>query len=137
MRLIGVGAQKGATLVELMISVVIFAITIVAFIDVISQSRSMAKREELGFTAYNLAKNKIETLKSISFADLSTAAESLTVINNTGTPDPVGNYKRTTTVTTSYTGDSNLTQITVQVYYLIRGATNTSPLEMTTVIYNG
>jgi type II secretory pathway pseudopilin PulG len=120
-----------------MISVLVFSILIVALLDVFSKSQLMSKREESVYTAYSLAKNHIEMLKSISFSDLSVAEETLTAVDGTGEPEPSGLYRRTTDITTSYTGDADLTQITVEVYYTIRGALSDNPMEMTTVVYNG
>jgi prepilin-type N-terminal cleavage/methylation domain-containing protein len=137
MRLLGPKSQGGVTLIELMISVAIFAISIVALLDVFAQGQKMAYREEYAYTSFNIAKNRIETLKSISFSDLSASAETLTALGADGLPDPDGIYKRTTTVTPSYSGDANLTQVTVQVYYVFKGIVNTLPIQLSTVIYNG
>lgn len=132
-----VNGSRGATLLEVMISVMIFSILIIALFDVFTQSQQMSKREELAYTAYNLAKNHVETLKSISFDDLAIADESLTAIDDTGEPDPAGLYRRTTETSPSYSGDPALTEITVDVYYMVRGVLSANPMEMTTVVYDG
>jgi Tfp pilus assembly protein PilV len=130
-------SERGTTLLEVMASVMLFMIGIAAILSVILQSMSMAKRGEYAYTAYNMAKSRLETLKSMSFADLSSAAETDTRLDNDGVPDVDGDFRRSTAVTTSYTGDSNLASATVTVYYTFRGDESPSPMEMTTVIYNG
>ena len=129
--------SRGVTLVEIMASMLIFLVSFVATMNLIFSNKNMAKRAEYAYTAYHVAKNRVETLKSISFSDLSSSAETSTAVDGDGTADPDGNFRRTTTITTSYTGDANLTQAKVEVYYVLKGTQSPNPTEITTVIYNG
>lgn len=128
---------KGLTLIEVMIAVLLFALMIGALLSVCIQSAGAGRRGDLAYQAYNLAKNRVETVKALSFADISSAAESATVINEEGIPTAGGLFSRDTTVTTSYSGDANLVQVTVTVSYTHRGVTTPQPMKMTTVIFNG
>ena len=127
---------RGATLIELMGSVLVFMIGIAALIGVYLQSVTAARRADLFYISYNLAKNHVETLKTISFSNLSSAAEVSSPINQDGVPDLGGDFLRTTTVSTSYSGDANLTQVMVGIKYKMKGAWSVAPVELTTVIAN-
>ena len=128
---------KGVTLVEVMGSVLVFMIGISALMGVYLQSITASKRAENAYTAYNLAKNRLESLKYLSFGDLVSATETSTVINKDGVPDISGAYSRSTAVTINYTGDSSLTQVTVSISYAISGVQSSVPIQMTTVFFNG
>src|SRR5438094_795377 len=117
-----VRSKAGITLVETMASVLLFALVVGAILNVSVQSMTMGKRSEFAYTAYNLAKNHIETLRSLPFSNLTNAAETDTYIDSAGAPNADGPYIRTTSVTTSYTGDPNLVQINVIVTYMWQGA---------------
>ena len=139
--------DKGATLIELMGTVLVFMIGISALLGVFYASSAMAKRAEHAYTAYNIAKNHIEDLKSFSFSDLTATNEDKSVVDENGVSAvglSSGLYVRTTTVTPSYNGDASLALVDVQVWYFLTqsdrqiflaGTTNPTPVEMTTVIF--
>ena len=129
--------QKGFTFIEIMVSVGIFAIGLTSIFALHLDSLKAAKRSTYMYTAYNLAKNRIETLKNLSFSALSSAAETSTYLTADGVPDSSGQYIRSSTVSTSYSGDANLTQLSVSVYYVMQGGQSTQPVTLTTVLYNG
>ena len=133
----GLRSQKGLSLVENMVAVGLFLIGISAIMSVQIQGMTAGKRAAAAYTAYNIAKNHIENLKAFSFSDVASAAETNVSVDENGTPDPDGKYLRSTTVTTSYTGDANLTQVVVSVYYLIQNVQSAQPMQLTTVLYNG
>ena len=109
--------NHGASLIEVMGSVVIFLIGISALLGVYFASTKMAKRAEHAYAAYNIAKSHIEDLKSYGFSDLAVANETKSVVDENGVADEDnGLYVRSTLATTSYNGDSSLTQITVEVW---------------------
>ena len=127
--------QKGATLVEVLGSVLVFMIGIAALLGVFYASVAVANRAQYAYTAYNIAKNHLEGLRSFSFSDLTVANETASVVDENGVADPDGQYIRTTTVTANYNGDSALTQIDVQVWYILRGVQSSSPIQVTSVIF--
>ena len=130
-------SQKGLSLVENMVAIGLFLIGISAIMSVQIQGMTSGKRAAAAYTAYNLAKNHIENLKAFSFSDVASAAETNVSVDENGTPDPDGKYLRSTAVTTGYTGDANLTQVVVSVYYLIQNVQSAQPMQLTTVLYNG
>ena len=128
--------NRGATLVEVMMAILIFMVGIEALLAVYTKSMQVAKRADQAYTAYNLAKNHLERLRALNYALLPSAVETSTAINNDGDPDPSGSFLRTTVVTSSYGGNALLTQVTVQVNYVFRGTQSASPMALTTIILN-
>ncbi len=126
---------SGMTLVETMVAILVFGLLLGGMMNITVASITAGKRAEFAYNAYNLAKNHIETLKALPFSSLTNAAETDTYLDNAGVPDDEGNFKRTTTVTTNYTGDANLVQVQVQVDYRIKGAFANKPTTLTSVIF--
>ena len=129
--------QNGVTLIEVMGSVLVFSIGIAALMAVYWQAGTASKRADNSYIAYNLAKNRLEALKSVSFSDLPSAVENSTGVNKDGVADTSGGVTRSTAVTTNYTGDSNLTQVTVSVSCTMSGAQSSTPVQMNTVYFSG
>ncbi len=130
-------SNKGVTLVEIMTAVLIFLLGIAALFGVITQSVQSAKKAGLAYKAHNLAKSRLETLRSVSFSDLPSANETASAINEQGAADLNGSFVRNTTVTANYTGDGALTYVKVSVNYIYKGQQSPSPMEASTVIFNG
>ena len=128
--------DRGATLIEVMICVVVFVIGMTGLLDVVMQSKTMGKRAEYAYTSYNLAKNHIERLRRYSFTNLASAQDSGTVLTASDTEDPTGPFTRTTTITTNYNGDANTTMATVTVAYTIRGVQNASQCQLSYIFFN-
>ena len=126
---------SGVTLVETMASVLLFALVLGAILNVAIQNMTMGKRSEYAYSAYNLAKNHLETLKAMPFSTLANAAETDTYLDATGTPNADGPFIRNTSITTSYTGDPDLVEVQVSVNYILRGSTRGDPTLLTTVVY--
>ena len=131
------GNRKGASLIEVMISVAIFVLSMQSLLAVTLASMTQAKRAEYVHIASGLAKNHMERLRAYSFSALANAAETSTLINTDGDPDDDGTFIRTTTVTTSYNSNANLTQVTVQVWFVLKGVQSGQPMSVTSVMYNG
>ena len=128
--------QRGASLIEVMIAVGMFLIGMEALLAVATQSIAHAKRAEYVYTASSLAKNHIERLRAYSFSALASAAETDTVIDADGDADPAGQFERTTTVTTNYTGDPDLTQLTVSVKFSMQGVLSAQAMSASCVMFN-
>ncbi len=128
--------KKGATLIEVLGSTMVFLIAIAALLGVYIQAINMAKRAGYTYTAYNLAKNKIEQIKTKAFSALILENETNTLVNAEGDADASGEYQRTTVVTTPYGGYSTLAKVKVSLSYTFRGTQSPSTMEMTTLIYD-
>ena len=127
--------SRGLTLVETMMAIFLFGVVLVGMLDVCAQSMLMGKRSDLSYKAYNLAKSHLETLKTMSFGSLSSAAETDTILDGGGTPDINGDFKRNTSVNTNYNSDSHLTEVTVTVDYKVKNAFANKPTSLQTVIF--
>ena len=128
-------SKAGVTLVETMASILLFALVVGSILNLAIQNMTMGKRSEFAYSAYNLAKNQIETLKSMPFSNLTNAAETDTYLDATGTPNADGPFIRNTTVTTNYSGDVNLVQVQVSVTYLWQGTRRANPTQLSTVVF--
>ena len=129
-------SNDGLSLTENMIAVCIMLIVLTGVMASQLQSISSGKRTASAYTAYQIAKNRVETLRSFSFSDAASANETSTVVNDNGAPDSNGNFIRSTEMTSDYNGDSNLLQAVVTVYYKVRNTQSSQPMQITTVLYN-
>ena len=129
--------KSGFTILEVMVAVSVFAIAISSLLAVYTQAATVSKRSDYAYTAYNLAKNHIERLRATAFSTLSLAAETDTRINRDGEPDETGEYLRSTSITTNFGGNTNLTQVDVGVSYEFKKVKSPQPMSLSTVIYNG
>ena len=127
--------HKGTTLVETMAAVLLFSLVMGSLLDVSLQSISMGKRSQYAYTAFNLAKNHIEKLRSMPFSSLVNAGEIDKYLDSTGTPNAEGPFIRQTTVTPGYTNDQNLVRIQVSVNYLWKGTPSADTTQLTSVIF--
>ena len=118
-----------------MVSVAIFVTVLAAIINVSLGSMSMGKRSEYAYTAYNLAKNHLETLRSMPYSNLANAAETNSYLDANGVSNADGPFIRSTTVTQNYSGDTNLVQLTVSVSYIYRGQQTPYPTSLSTVVF--
>ena len=130
-------SDRGLSLVELMIAVLIFAIGLTGVISVNIKSRYISAHSNSLYTAYNIAKNHIETIRSLSFTDVAFANETDVAINGDGVPDEDGVYRRTTLVSPAYSGNAALAKVSVSVVYIAQGKRLPVPVELTTVVFSG
>ncbi len=129
--------RAGFTIIEFVAAVLLFGIGVVSLLGVYTQAVTVSKRSDYAYVAYTLAKNHVERLRVSNFSTLSDADETDTRLNRDGDPDPSGEYLRSTTVTTNYVGDSNLTRVDVRVFYEFKKVKSPQSMDMTTVIFNG
>jgi len=129
------GGNRGMTLVETMAAIAIFGIVLAGILNLSASSINTSKRADFAYTAYNLAKNHLETLRSMPYSTLANATESAVYLDNNGVADSEGNFIRSTEVTSSYGGDANLIRLTVSVDYIYRGVQAEYPTELSAVVY--
>ena len=127
--------NNGATLVETMAAIAIFAIVLTGILNLAVGSMGTGKRAEFAYTSYNLAKSHLETLRSIPYSTLVNAAESDVYVDENGVSDPDGFYIRSTAVTPNFNSDANLIQVTVSVDYIFRGVQSLSPTQLSAVVF--
>ena len=126
---------KGMTLVETLAAIAIFSIVLTGILNLAVGSMSTGKRAEFAYTSYNLAKNRLEALRSMPYSTLVNAAESDVYVDENGVADIDGYYIRSTAVTPNYSGDANLIQLTVSVDYIFRGVQSQIPTQLSAVVF--
>lgn len=119
------GGRSGLTLVEVLIAVGLLGMMMAGFYAVISASTRTRIMAHNQYVAVTIANNRIERAKHMRIEELPLLVESGTPVNNLGSPDPDGPFKRTTTITPNQNGDPLVTRIsvTVQAPRVRRGTT--------------
>lgn len=128
--------KKGMTLVEIVVSLALVALSIGGILSVLIQSANLAQSVDYAYIAADLAKNRIEWVREIrrdmGYDALPGAAETDTVIDRNGVADSNGDFMRTTLVNASY--GTYLTKVTVKVIYKKKGVFTPVPTEIVTLI---
>lgn len=128
--------SKGVTIVEVLAAIFVYMIGLMPLMAVMQQSQISGKQADSAYTAYTIAKNHLERLKSVNFSVLASAGETDTLIDQNGSPNTNGSYSRTTAVAMNYSGFVNLAQVAVSVTYRIQGR-QSEPTTVATVMYGG
>ena len=102
----------GMTLVEVMVALFIFGISLAGACALVFQTKRLADRSRDHYTAINIGKNRLETGWGTTFNLLTTLTETNVLVNYSGNPSDNSSYRRSTRVTTV---TSNLIEIVVKV----------------------
>lgn len=105
-------ARAGVSLVETLVALSLFATFATGACKLILMNRRISDMARAHYTAANLAKNRLELIRTFDFEQASEFAENKVIINHNGQPDSEGFYRRTTTVNML---SSNLTELVVSV----------------------
>lgn len=106
---------KGITLVEVLVSISLVAVVVVALAAAVTQSSVFSKSIDIVYTASYLAQRRVDTLKRLDFDQISLAEETGIRVDETGEISSNGKYIRSTEVTTSVGGNPYLTKVKVTV----------------------
>ena len=131
--------KDGVTLVETLFSVVILALVVACVLVIFVRTVDISKRIDKEYVATNLAKSRLERVRSVKaingFDSLVDLGETDAILDSDGVPDPDGEYKRSTTIATNYSGDTHLTKIDVTIVYKYRDVWKDSiPITMSLVL---
>jgi type II secretory pathway pseudopilin PulG len=134
-------SNKGITLVETLFSAAILSMVMMSVLVVFVHTVDISHRVGYEYTATNLAKSRMERARVVidvsGFGHLAELDETDTVLNHEGVADTDGEFKRTTSVTENYNGDSRLTRFDVTVEYKYRQAwKNDAAITISTVFSN-
>lgn len=117
--------NKGITLVETIVSILLLTISIGAMLGAFLIGKISVARAKHRISAINLARDKIEAIKGLSYAQIPSQAGSESVTIDQGTPlsgDELAG-QRATTVSDAH-GDSRQYKIATTVTWAEKGATN-------------
>ena len=104
--------RQGLCLVEAIVAISLLALCIGGVCAVVMNARQLADMARDRYVAANLAKGRLERARSFSFDQLSLFTESNVVLDESGSPNADGAYRRTTTLTTIM---PRLVQVAVRV----------------------
>lgn len=129
-----VGASGGFTLVELMVSSIIFIIFCLVFLNAAIGAMASQQFACDYYKALAIARNRIQRVRTFEYASLPLMNENQTPVDGLGNANPTGQFQRTTLVAVHTNGVPNLYKITVQVSYPgARRVASAQPVEINTL----
>ena len=90
--------RAGVALVEALVAITLFAIFVTGASKLLLAHRKISDMARMHYTAANLAKNRLELIRSFGFDARPDFMENDIVVNMSGLPDNTGHYRRTTTI---------------------------------------
>lgn len=104
--------RAGTTIVETLVALSVFAIFSVGSSKLLMSHRRLADMARAHYTAINIAKNRMELVRTFDFGQVDDFLEDQVVVDASGTPSATGNYRRSTKTNSIKT---NLIELTVTV----------------------
>lgn len=113
---LGIPSNKraGSTLIEALVAMSIFAVFIAGTSQLLVSYRSILDLARSHYTAANIAKNRMELVRTFDFDQIPQLTETGITVNDSGIPSVLGHFRRSTTISTLNTNLYELA-ITVQV----------------------
>ena len=93
-------------------ALVVFAIFVTGACKLLMSHRQLTDKSRAHYQAANIAKNRLELVRSFDFDQRTSFAENNVIVNNLGTPSASGKYRRSTTFTAT---SSNIVELAVSV----------------------
>lgn len=109
--------RAGVALIEALVAITIFAIFITGAGKLLLAHRKISDMARMHYTAANVAKNRLELIRSFDFDERDEFMENNVVVNMSGLQDDAGHYRRSTTIVNT---SSNICEMTVSVEILDR-----------------
>lgn len=104
--------RAGTTIVETIVALVVFAIFTTGACKLLVSHRKITDMARAHYTAINIAKNRLELVRTFDFDQVNNFLENRVVVDTSGIPSETGNYRRTTEVSNV---SSNLVEVTIDV----------------------
>lgn len=104
--------RAGMTLVETLVAITILAIFTTGVCKLLMSHRKVSDMARAHYTAVNIAKNRMELVRTFGYGQVSDFYEDKVIVDYTGMPDPNGHYRRTTSASNV---SSNLLELTIKV----------------------
>lgn len=105
-------SRAGVSIIEALIALVVFALFITGATKLLMTHRRMTDMAQSHYLAANIAKNRLELIRSFEYDVLGRFLEDKVTVDSRGLPDETGTYRRSTTF--SATG-SNVVELVVAV----------------------
>ncbi|MCF7864854.1 MAG: prepilin-type N-terminal cleavage/methylation domain-containing protein [Kiritimatiellales bacterium] len=102
----------GSTFIEALVAMSIFAIFITGACQLLVSHRKIMDMARDHYTAANIAKNRLELVRTFDFDQIPQLTESAIVVNDAGIASTQGHFRRSTTVNTLNT---NLYELAITV----------------------
>ena len=115
----------GFTIIETVFSIVMLMMVMAGAYKIITTTASLNRVVRNHYVAANLAKNRLERARNFPYADLPLLAEDKVIVNDNGTPNTDGRFRRTTTVNTNHEPGVTAITITVDIKNLRSGVFST------------
>jgi type II secretory pathway pseudopilin PulG len=100
------------TVVETIVALSVFAVFTTGACKLLLSHRKISDMARAHYTAINIAKNRLELVRTFDFDQVGNFLEDKVVVDASGVPDTYGNYRRSTDVSNV---SSNLLELTVTV----------------------
>ena len=107
-----VSSRAGMTVIETIVALTIFAVFTTGACKLLMSHRRVTDMARAHYTAINIAKNRMELVRTFDYGQVDKFIEDKVIVNASGNPDSLGNYRRTTQVSNV---SSNLMELTVTV----------------------
>ncbi len=104
--------RAGTTIVETIVALTIFAVFTTGACKLLMSHRKIMDMARAHYTAINIAKNRMELVRTFDFGQVDDFLENNVVVDASGMPSTEGNYRRSTEVSTV---SSNLLELIVTV----------------------
>ena len=106
------GSRTGITLVETIVALTILAVFTTGVCKLLLSHRMASDMARAHYTAINIAKNRLELVRTFDFDQVGNFIEDQVVVDASGIPSSAGNYRRTTQINSI---SDNLLELTVTV----------------------
>lgn len=94
--------KDGMTLVEVMVALGVLVIVLAGAYQLVTQSARLTSSARNRYLATTIARSRIERAETFEYDDLHLLAEDDMFVNEFGTPDPFGQFRRSTIVDTNF-----------------------------------
>jgi type II secretory pathway pseudopilin PulG len=90
--------REGIVIVEMLVALVVFAIFVAGACKLLVSHRQMSDMARAHYTAVNIAKNRLELVRSFEFGQVDGFLEDKVEVDASGAPAELADYRRSTSV---------------------------------------
>lgn len=105
-------SRAGIALVEALVALTLLAVFLAGAMKLLLSHHSMSDLARAHYIAINIAKNRMELVRRFEYGQVDTFLEDKVNVDASGTPDTLGNFRRSTQVSNV---SSNLLELSVTV----------------------